>query len=180
MTWFTRVVSCALTSVLVLLGAFFLTYSEPGDHGRGAGGRATPYRAVAEALDRLGKLDRERKETDVANRRREEVLGAVIEGRCSLPEAAAHFGELNRSMSGFHWENFRRFYPGASDGERYCRQVIRHVACRLEGRPDQGEAVVRRLEAELEECLRRGPVRLPAEEEGATPGRGPTPASPPP
>ncbi|HZY87597.1 MAG TPA: hypothetical protein VFE78_22350 [Gemmataceae bacterium] len=169
MSWFTRVLSCALTGVVALLAALVLTSAGAGPYDRGPWGRTTPYRAVAEEAERLQNLEREREETFVALRRRAEVMDAVIEGRCSLPEAAADFWELNRSMSAFHWENFRRFYPGATEGERCCRHVIRHVACRLEDAPDRGEAVVRRLEAELEECLRRGPVRLPGVDDAPTP-----------
>jgi hypothetical protein len=169
MSWFTRVLSCALTAVVVLLAALFLTYAEAGHYDRGPWGRTTTYRAVAEEAARLEKLEREREATFAAIGRRAELLDEVIAGRCALPEAAARSWELNRSMPGFHWENFRRFYPGATDGERCCRHVIRHVTNRLEDRPDRGEAVVRRLEAELVECLRRGPVRLPGVEEAPTP-----------
>jgi hypothetical protein len=124
---------------------------------------------VAEEAERQQRLEREREETFAAIRRRAEVMDAVIAGRYTLPEAAVQFWELSRGMPAFQWENFRRFYPGANDLERCCRHVIRLVACRLEGTPDRGEAVVRRLEAELEECLRRGPVRLRRVAEVATP-----------
>ena len=166
MSWITRVLSCALTAAAVLLAALFLTHSGAGCYDRG---RTTPYRAVAEEAERLEKLERERAEIFAAIRRRAEVRDAVIEGRCPLPEAAAHFWELNRGMPGFKWDLFRQFYPGATEGERCCRHVIRHVACHLEDRPGRGEAVVRRLEAELAECLRRGPIRLPGVDEAPAP-----------
>jgi hypothetical protein len=170
MTWLTRLVACALVAVLVLLGAVVLTYPNLGAPGRWPRGSATPYRTLAEEAQRLEKMQQERREIDASVRQRDEVVGAVIEGRCSLLEAAARFWELNRSLSGFQWDNFRRYYPGATDGERCCRHVIRHVYCRLMDDPDPRDRVVRRLEAELAECLRRGPIRLPGEE-GAPPGR---------
>jgi hypothetical protein len=126
---------------------------------------------VAEETRRLERLEREQRETDRALRGRAEVMDALVEGRCTLPEAAAAFWEWNRSMSGFNWDNYRRAFPAATEGERSCRQVIKHVACRLEDRPDGGREVVRRLEAELEECLRRGQVLLPGVDEGPTSGR---------
>jgi hypothetical protein len=171
MSWITRTLSCALTAVVLLAAALFLTHYEAGYYGRGPGGREAPYRVVAEEVRRLEKLEQEQQETFRALRGREEVMDALIEGRCSLPEAAAAFWGWNRSMSNFHWENFRRAYPAATEGERCCRHVLQHVASRLEDSPDRGRAVVRRLEAELEECLRRGPVRLPGVDEGARPGR---------
>ena len=161
MTWFTRTLSCALTAAVVLLAVFFLTSSPTGYLGGTPGSRRMTYREVAAESERLEKLERDKAVAFATIRRRAEVRDAVIAGRCPLPEAAAHFAELNRRMPGFKWELFRQYYPGATDGERCCRHVIRHVACHLEDRPDHGAAVVRRLEAELEECLRRGPIRLP-------------------
>jgi len=168
MSWFTRVLSCALTGAVLLLAALVLTYSGHGPYDRGPWGRKSPYRVVAEEVERLEKLERHWRETAAAQRRRAEVLDAVIAGRCSLAEAAAAFWELNRSVSGFHWESFRRYYPGATDAERCCRHVLRYVACRLEGRSD-GAAVLRRLEAELEEHLRRGAIRLPGGDDAREP-----------
>jgi hypothetical protein len=169
MSWFTRVLSCALAAVAMLFAALVLTSSDVGCYDRGPWGRTTTYRAVAEEAERMERIERQRVETDRALRARDEVLTAVIEGRCSLQEAAGHFWELNRSMSAFQWPSFRRAYPGATDAERCCRHVIRHVALRLEEEPARRDAVVRRLEAELAECLRCGPLRLPGVEEPAAP-----------
>jgi hypothetical protein len=169
MSWFTRVLSCALTAAVVLLAALVLTSADLGCYDRGPWVRTTPYRMAAEEAERLERLEREKEETFAALRRRDEVLNAVIEGRCSLAEAAAAFWKVNRSVPRFHWERFRNYYPGATEAERCCRHVIRHVKCRLEDRPDGGKAVLRRLEAELEELLRNGPVRLPGVEEPPTP-----------
>jgi hypothetical protein len=55
------------------------------------------------------------------------------------------------------WDRFRERFPGASDDERFCRMLIDRVA----GLAGSNRAVVARLEADLEEQLRRGPLRLP-------------------
>src|ERR1700730_7784401 len=48
----------------------------------------------------------------------------VAEDRCTLLAAAARFRDLSESGPAFSWEGFRMRYPGASDDERFCRQVI--------------------------------------------------------
>jgi hypothetical protein len=100
--------------------------------------------------------------------RSEEGKAAAVEevaaGRLSLVEAAARFRALeagrprNRYCRPAH-----ELYPGDSEGERLCREVIAHVEARL---APQGRARARqfaaRLEAELGELLARdGTVRLP-------------------
>jgi hypothetical protein len=45
-----------------------------------------------------------------------------------------------------------KYFPGHSEGERYCRQVLHWVSLRgRDGAPSQMEIVLCRLEAELEE-----------------------------
>ena len=70
MTWFTRLVSCALAAVLMLLGAVVLTCPEVGGTVRGPRGNVTSYRLLAEETERLGKIQREKREIDAAARRR--------------------------------------------------------------------------------------------------------------
>jgi hypothetical protein len=88
----------------------------------------------------------------------------VVAGRLSLVEAAARFGALeagrprNRYCRPAH-----ELFPGDSEGEQLCREVITHVEARL---APQGRARARqfaaRLEAELGELLARdGTARLP-------------------
>jgi hypothetical protein len=91
----------------------------------------------------------------VARRR---VALDLAAGRLTLLEAAEHFRDLNGSYPGFSWYQFRHHFPGSSDDERHCRQVIQFVALETETGP---AAVARkRLEAELEGHLRRGTLRL--------------------
>ena len=85
----------------------------------------------------------------------------VIDGRLGLLEAARRYRDLDEQPPPFYWEAFRRTYPGASDDERHCRNVIGYVGTALQDRPDADPALVARLEAELEDLLRRGDLRLP-------------------
>lgn len=107
--------------------------------------------------------DRERDELDRAVLRRTAEKGRlaaqVAEGRLALPDAAARFRDLDRQPPPLRWDQFRREYPGRSDEERHCREVIRYVRV-LPDRPERG-AVAARLEGELRDLLDRGDLRLP-------------------
>src|SRR5262249_33796987 len=93
----------------------------------------------------------------------EAAVKEVIAGRLTLREAAARFRALAKENPDFQWETFRRTYPGASDEERHCRQVIDAAQKALGYEPDEAAEVVTRLEAELREHLERdGTIRLPA------------------
>jgi hypothetical protein len=85
----------------------------------------------------------------------------VIEGRLSLVEAATRFRDLDEQPPPFHWQAFRDAFPGASDDERHCRQVLNYVWGELQDRPDADPALLGRLEAELQDLLARGNFRLP-------------------
>jgi hypothetical protein len=52
-------------------------------------------------------------------------------------------------------------YPGDSDDERHCREVIGHVTARVEDQGEQGREQILRLEAELRQHLAYGTLRLP-------------------
>lgn len=95
------------------------------------------------------------------------LANRAADGGLSLPDAAARFRRLDRASPRFHWEEFRHAYPGRSDDERHCREVISFVRAALINRPDrQGD--VARLQAELEGALRtRGAFTLPACPEAA-------------
>jgi hypothetical protein len=85
---------------------------------------------------------------------RQEVLRALRADSLSLIEAAARFGQVNReepeTMS-----YVREMYPGNSDEERVCRQVLAWARADLSGDPGKGRATLLRLEAELEAYLRQ-------------------------
>jgi hypothetical protein len=89
------------------------------------------------------------------------LAAEVIEGRLGLLEAARHYRDLDEQPPPFHWEQFRHNFPGRSDDERHCRQVIAFVRGTLPEHQRADPAVVARLEAELEDLRRQGDLRLP-------------------
>jgi hypothetical protein len=95
----------------------------------------------------------------------------VIEGHLPLPQAAATFRDLNARPPAFNWEAFRQTYPGDSDDERHCREVIQFVRQGVQLRPDADPAVVGRLEAELQGLLELGKFRLPGPDDVHPGGR---------
>jgi hypothetical protein len=91
----------------------------------------------------------------------QELAAAVAQGRLTLYEGAARLRDLYRGAPDFPWQAVERRFPGASDEERCCRLLLGEIRS-LEG-PDreQAQAVALRLEAELEDELRRGTLSLP-------------------
>jgi hypothetical protein len=90
------------------------------------------------------------------------LIEEVAAGRMGLLEAAARFQALNLAAEGKDWDHYRQLYPGASDDERHCREVLRWAE-RLEfSDPCLWLAVSTRLEGELRAALAAGPIRLPA------------------
>jgi hypothetical protein len=91
-----------------------------------------------------------------------EIAQKLIDGRMTLLAAAAAFCAQAHQPPAFDWGRFRARYPGATDEERHCREVITWVRLHLE-RCDPCLALVipDQLEAQLAELLRRGPPPLP-------------------
>jgi hypothetical protein len=117
-----------------------------------------PLRSMAEEQARGEKLD-----ASLAAARRQQaakraILADVTAGRLTLPEAAARFRDVDRQSPWFFWDGFR-LNPGASDDERHCREVITQLRATMAEFPAT-EGAARRLEAELEELLRRDTLRL--------------------
>jgi hypothetical protein len=89
------------------------------------------------------------------------VAQAVLARRVTLLEGAAYFRALNHQPPDFDWDIFRAIRPGDNDDERHCHEVIHWVYLALEDSdPCQAEAMRARLSAELDDHLRRGPIRL--------------------
>ncbi len=101
---------------------------------------------------------------------KEETIKAVLAGRLGLVEAAARFRDLDERNADFNWQAFRGIHPGASDDERHCRKVLAALEWFREQAPRRVDTARSRLGAELEQHLRRGPIRLP-------PRTGPNPSS---
>jgi hypothetical protein len=127
----------------------------------------TTVPAPGETLDtpetlRTRALDQTMEETVRRARRKDRVLRALLAGRLSLLEAAGYFRALELGSPPFHWEQFRSRWPGSSDAERHCHEVIdaAHDLANRAGDP-RGKEVCNRLRGELAEHLRRGPLLLP-------------------
>jgi hypothetical protein len=90
------------------------------------------------------------------------ILRAVADARMGLLEAASCNQALTCELPPSAQEDFRRRWPAPTDEERHCRHVI-EVAARLEGAEDpcSATALRARLEEELQDHLRRGPLVLP-------------------
>jgi hypothetical protein len=117
-----------------------------------------------------GDLDTKNRELEARTRlvsqrieRKQELACEVARGKMTLLQAAAWMQKLNQSPPEFHWEWFRKWHAGRTDEERHCREAIDWVMIALEGDSKQ-QVVLERLEKELAEALRRGPVRLPSVE----------------
>lgn len=91
------------------------------------------------------------------------VVERLVAGELTLVQAAAWFRQLNDTP----WEHrcdYRRQWPGNSDGEKLCRQVIAWTRSDLQFRmpESQASALLCQLEGELEMILaERDTVELP-------------------
>jgi hypothetical protein len=110
-----------------------------------AGGRlAEPWTPPADPAAHGPEAERGRRLDDqmrVVRRRVAEkarVARQVAAGWLSLVDAAAAYRDLDRDDPNYNADPFRRAYPGGSDEERYCRQVIT-FATRLVPFPGEGQ-----------------------------------------
>jgi hypothetical protein len=88
-----------------------------------------------------------------------EVIDALVAGRLTLAEAAARFRKLNAS-AGAPPTAVKGAFPGATEEERLCRQVISWTTC--VGSYESAHQTRERLEAELGRLLAQdGGIRLP-------------------
>lgn len=94
---------------------------------------------------------------------KERLAYELIAGRVTLFQAAARFRAVNQQHPET-MQDMRKAFPGGSDEEKLCRQVIAWAQVLLTHStpPSQREARIGQLEAELEEQLTRtGKVTLP-------------------
>jgi hypothetical protein len=92
---------------------------------------------------------------------RSALVSDLLAGRSTLIETAAGFRAVN-AVKEKHTGRISLPFPGRSEDEQLCRQVIVYVGEWLRDEPDR-DAAVAGLEKELREHLRRyGTVRLPA------------------
>jgi hypothetical protein len=94
---------------------------------------------------------------------RVKVIQRLVEGELSLLEAAAWFRFLGDHPAELP-DDFRSHYPGRSDGEKACRQVIGWTESHLRARGDYStrERLLRGLEDELNAlCGEHEVIELP-------------------
>jgi hypothetical protein len=91
------------------------------------------------------------------------IVWRVAVGSLTLLQAAAQMRAIDRRSAHFNWTVFRMDGASRTDAERHCREVIRWAANILPDGPNAEE--VRRLDAELQDLLRRGPLVLPDDPE---------------
>jgi hypothetical protein len=82
---------------------------------------------------------------------KEQIVVDLVADRLTLLEAAARFRELREGLPTCEMEMFRQAYPGNSDDERYCHQVIRAVESLRGRQPNEVTRAVARLKKELED-----------------------------
>jgi hypothetical protein len=97
---------------------------------------------------------------------REELVEQVLAGRLTLWQAAARFKAADATLSPVQQASHRSAFPGETEDERYCREVIFRVEGVLEWQPRRATAVTpAQLKEELERLLaREGIVHLAAHE----------------
>jgi hypothetical protein len=163
MTMFSRMLLCALAVGGLLLAVF----SVRPDWAESTGLDLWKLPSLGEWLEaeqqRGDGLDTQLEEVTRRIDSKQHVTVEVIAGRLSLTAAAARFRDLTAG-SAEALEHLRFAFDGADDDERFCRAVIAWVRTALRDRsPEESERTAARLEAELQDRLRRdGRVTLPA------------------
>jgi hypothetical protein len=110
-----------------------------------AKGKPEPMSTVLCVPDEAGRVVLQRIE------KKGRVIEELFAGELTLLEAAAWFRHLNDNPPDHPCKYFRRLTPGASDGEKACRQVVATARHALYPRPcPRRMEVVARLERELE------------------------------
>jgi hypothetical protein len=150
----TRLVAAALVAVGLLAGVLLVHPAWLSDAGLDLWNLPELYASLESSNQEMADLSRRQKSLLSRLNTRQEVLRALRAGGLSLVEAASRFGEVNHeepeTMS-----YVREMYPGHSDEERVCRQVMAWARADMGGDPGTGHAALLRLEAELEAYLKQ-------------------------
>jgi hypothetical protein len=154
---------CLGTAVAMVAGMFFLVY---GWLRPGTDSLLSPERLLWEQR-RSQRLHDEMDAVDRIIQAKHALSQDVADGKLRLQEAARRFHELDAGHPGFNRDAFRRAYPGKSDEERYCREVIGFAAAAVGDEAGQGVALRGRLETELADYLRRAPIAPVSTAEGS-------------
>jgi hypothetical protein len=84
------------------------------------------------------------------------ILQDLIHKRLTLVETAERFRGLDRVRLHGQPNRFCRVWPGSSEIERYCRQIIHAVHWELYERPSTAAAVLGRLNREFQAAVESG------------------------
>jgi hypothetical protein len=98
---------------------------------------------------RRGALEQEGAAVLLRIQDRQDIAARVIAHQMTLSEAAACFRSLNAEQAKLREQMLLAAFPGASEEERLCRQVIVWVSNALLDEPDRQAVEVARLEAEM-------------------------------
>jgi hypothetical protein len=110
---------------------------------------------LAESQQRSEDLDEQTQESLHRLATKEEIVHELLAARLDLREAAAQFRDIAAHTSG-GLEDLRKFFPGDSDEERSCRQVIAWVTAVLSvDSQEEANEMRARLEAQLQTHLGR-------------------------
>jgi hypothetical protein len=131
------------------------------------------FQGLGDAVEILNILAREQRRVEAIDARWQPVLGQMREreavcsglaaGHLSLVEAALRFRELYQ-VAVPEGPAEPMPYPGNSEGERLCREVIDYTEFVFAGKPERSAALKARLTAELQAYLdRSGAITLPDE-----------------
>jgi len=88
------------------------------------------------------------------------ILKDLIDERLSLIETATRFRKLDRTLRNGQPNRFCSVWPGNSEIERYCHQIIRATKWELSEQPCAAAAVVARLKAEFQAAAESGAFTL--------------------
>jgi hypothetical protein len=136
----------AVAALVILLG-FSLRDSEQPAPGEPANENPS---SNSETLDRRLAAAQYRTE---AKRRIAQQVGA---GRLTLREAAERYRDLNATNPDFDRSAFESKFPGPTEKERCCQQVIAMVEVELVNERERARSVRKRLEASLEAYRQNG------------------------
>jgi hypothetical protein len=87
---------------------------------------------------------------------KQRILNELIYDRLTLIETATRFRELDRIRLNGQPNRFCSTWPGSSEIERYCQQIIQAAKCELYEQPCVAAAVLARLKAEFQVAAESG------------------------
>jgi hypothetical protein len=119
--------------------------------------RVPTYRAeLREELEFGRRLDEISASLMASEELKQLILQDLIHERLTLVETAQRFRGLDRVRLHGQPNRFCRVWPGSSESERYCRQIIHAVHWELHEQPSTAGAVLGRLNREFQAAADSG------------------------